>query len=123
MNEIIDVNLPDKRGIHPFRFKWKKAIDLKSQKIKQVWLKMDSNYPRFFFELNVDDDNVMVLNEIININIIKKIEKLSKKFKVIGAKGRNIIIGEIKLAEFEIPGKLLILTSLLDWRMFDKFRK
>ena len=64
-----------------------------------------------------NNDNI-ILKEIYNIKILEKLNHYSKMFKVIGAKGRNIIIGDIELGEFGIQKKLLILSSLSDWRVY-----
>lgn len=117
-------NSPDARGVHKYRFIWKSIVNAPTEDIKNIWLKMDHGFPEFYFEIHIKEGNVFALNEIINVKILRKIEDLSKNFKVIGAKSRNIIIGEINLKEFGIPNsKILILSSLSDWRSYMKYKE
>ncbi|MHA1730230.1 MAG: hypothetical protein ACTSWY_16085 [Promethearchaeota archaeon] len=111
-------NPPDIHGIHNFRFKWKKMEE--EGIIKSIFLKIEGNFPKYFFETYKDEDNKdkFHLNEIINVKILKKIGIYSRQFKVIGAKGRNVIIGNIQLKEFGISDKLIIQTSLPNWRTY-----
>ena len=123
MNE--DDNTPDERGVHKFRFKWRQMITKPPENVKQLvmkWIK-EENVARYYFEKHYEgyEDAAVSLDEIVNIKILEKILKTEPSYKVIGARGRNIIIGEISLAEFGIPReKLLILSSLADWREFSR---
>ena len=118
-------NPPDERGIHKFRFKWRELITQPPKNVKHLVMKWDreENTAKFYFEKQYEgfEEAAVSLDEIVNIKILEKITKIQSEFKVIGARGRNIIIGEISLTEFGIPGnKLLILSSLADWRIFER---
>ena len=118
-------NLPDERGVHKFRFRWKRMITKPPENVKQLVMKWskEENVPKYYFEKQFEgfEDAAVSLDEIVNIKILEKISKTQPNFKVIGARGRNIIIGEISLTEFGIPNeKLLILSSLADWREFSR---
>ena len=118
-------NPPDERGIHKFRFKWRELITQPPKNVKHLVMKWNQkeNSAKFYFEKQYEgyEEAAVSLDEIVNIKILEKISKNQKDFKVIGARGRNIIIGEISLSEFGIPGeKLLILSSLADWRIFER---
>ncbi len=115
-------NPKDIRGVYTYRFKWKAMINAPPDKIRSIILKIDqeTDTNKYYFELIQENVKNITLSEILNVKMLSKIEQESKNFKVIGAKGRNIIIGEINLNEFEINiGNLLILSSLTDWRKFD----
>ncbi len=120
-----DENLPDERGVHKFRFRWKEMITKPPENVKQLvmkWSKED-NEAKYYFEKEYEgyEDAAVSLYEIVNIKILEKISKTEPNYKVIGSRGRNIIIGEISLKEFGIPKeKLLILSSLADWREFSR---
>ncbi len=118
-------NPPDEREIHKFRFKWRELITQPPKNVKQLVMKWNKkeNSAKFYFEKEYVgyEEAATGLDEIVNIKILEKITKTQSKFKVIGARGRNIIIGEISLKEFGIPrDKLLILSSLADWRIFER---
>ena len=119
MDNADSLNKPDIRGVHAFRFNWKRTIDLPLANIKNIWLKIDNNMPKYYFEILVEEQNVLALNEIFHIKILKIVKDRSKTFKIIGAKGRHVIIGEINLSEFGLKKKL-ILSTLSDWRYFLK---
>jgi hypothetical protein len=79
--------------------------------------------PKYYYEKAYEgyEEAATGLDEIVNIKILEKITKNESTYKVIGARGRNIIIGEINLTEFGIlKEKLLILSSLADWREFSR---
>ena len=116
-------NPPDERGIHAFRFRWREMITKPPDNVKQLVMKWsrDEKVAKYYFEKEYEGykDAVVSLDEIVNIKILEKISKTESSYKVIGARGRNIIIGEIDLRKFGIPlEKLLILSSLADWREF-----
>ena len=118
-------NPPDERGVHKFRFKWRELITQPPKNVKHLVMKWDleENTAKFYFEKQYEgyEEAAVSLDEIVNIKILEKISKIQSEFKVIGARGRNIIIGEISLTEFGIPGeKILILSSLADWRIFER---
>jgi hypothetical protein len=120
-----DENPPDERGVHKFRYKWKEMISKPPENVKQLVMKWsnEENAPKYYFEKQYEgyEDAAVSLDEIVNIKILEKISKTESSYKVIGARGRNIIIGEINLTEFGIPNeKLLILSSLADWREFTR---
>ena len=122
MDNADSLNKPDIRGVHTFRFNWKRSIDLPFANIKNIWLKIENNVPKYYFEIFVEGQNVLALNEIFHIKILKIVKDRSKTFKIIGAKGRHIIIGEIDLSVFGLKKKL-ILSTLSDWRYFLKTQK
>ncbi|MBN2157503.1 MAG: hypothetical protein JW776_15765 [Candidatus Lokiarchaeota archaeon] len=115
-------NPSDKRGVHRFRFKWRELITKPPENVKQLVMKWEDNTAKYYFEKEYEGyEGAVSLDEIVNIKILEKISQTESSFKVIGARGRNIIIGDISLTEFGIPGeKLLILSSLADWRDFSK---
>jgi len=118
-------NPPDERGVHKFRFKWREMITKPPENVKQLVMKWsrEENAPKYYFEKSYEgyEEAASGLDEIVNIKILEKIAKTESSYKVIGARGRNIIIGEINLTEFGIPKeKLLILSSLADWREFGR---
>lgn len=123
MNE--NENPPDERGVHKFRFRWRNLISKPPENVKQLVMKWDpeENVAKYYFEKQYEgyEDAAVSLDEIVNIKILEKIMHNESTYKVIGARGRNIIIGEISLTEFGIPHeKLLILSSLADWREFSR---
>lgn len=122
MDNTDSLNKPDTRGVHNFRFKWRSTIDLPLANIKSIWLKIEDSIPKYYFEIIVKDQDVLALNEIFHIKILKTIKDSSKSFKIIGAKGRHVIIGEIDLSEFKLKKKL-VLSTLSDWRYFLKTKK
>jgi hypothetical protein len=118
-------NPPDERGVHTFRFRWRKMITKPPENVKQLVMKWsrEENAAKYYFEKQYEgyEDAAVSLDEIVNVKILEKISKTESTYKVIGARGRNIIIGEIDLREFGIPHeKLLILSSLADWREFSR---
>ena len=118
-------NPPDERGVHKFRFQWREMITQPPKNVKQLVMKWskEEKSPKYYFEKAYEgyEEAATGLDEIVNIKILEKIAKTESSYKVIGARGRNIIIGEINLAEFGIPKeKLLILSSLADWREFGR---
>ena len=118
-------NPPDVRGVHKFRFRWREMITKPPENVRQLVMKWsrDENEATYYYEKQYQgyEDAAVSLDEIVNIKILEKILKTEPSYKVIGARGRNIIIGEISLAEFGIPKKkLLILSSLADWREFSR---
>ena len=120
-----DENPPDERGVHKFRYKWREIISKPPENVKQLVMKwsIEEKGPKYYFEKQYEgyEDAAVSLDEIVNIKILEKISKTESSYKVIGARGRNIIIGEISLTEFGIPDKkLLILSSLADWREFSR---
>ncbi|MHA1111344.1 MAG: hypothetical protein ACTSRE_09595 [Promethearchaeota archaeon] len=118
-------NPPDERGVYKFRFRWREMITQPPKNVKQLVMKWsrEEKSPRYYFEKAYEgyEEAATGLDEIVNIKILEKIAKTESSYKVIGARGRNIIIGEINLSEFGIPReKLLILSSLVDWREFGR---
>jgi hypothetical protein len=118
-------NPPDERGVHKFRFRWREMITQPPENVKQLVMKwsIEEKSPKYYFEKDYEgyEEAATGLDEIVNIKILEKIAKTESSYKVIGARGRNIIIGEINLTEFGIPKeKLLILSSLADWREFSR---
>ena len=122
MDDTDSLNKPDIRGVHPFRFKWKTTIDIPLTDIKNIWLKIENNIPKYYFEIFVEGQDVLALNEIFHIKILKILKDRSKSFKIIGAKGRHVLVGEIDLSEFGL-NKKLVLSTLSDWRYFLKTKK
>ncbi len=117
-------NPPDERGVHKFRFKWRQVMS-PPENVKQLVMKwsIEEKAPKYYYEKAYEgyEEAATGLDEIVNIKILEKITKNESTYKVIGARGRNIIIGEINLTEFGIPKeKLLILSSLADWREFSR---
>ncbi|MHA1820208.1 MAG: hypothetical protein ACTSU2_07480 [Promethearchaeota archaeon] len=117
-----DGNPADIRGIHKYRFKWKNIVSIPKE-IKFIYMTYNEE-PEFFIREKIDelDKNVDAMRNILNKNILNKLIKESSKFKVIGARGRNVIVGEVSLKEFGIKNNVLILCSLSDWRKFSKAR-
>ena len=113
-------NPPDMRGIHKYRFNWKSMVTAPPKKIKNIILKMENYIPKYYYEIALEDNVSSSLKEIINANLLSTIKKESKNFKVIGAKGRRIIMGEIKFEEIDDNRPLLILADLNDWRSFSR---
>ncbi len=120
-------NPPDERGVHKYRFRWRDLITKPPENIKQLVMKWDQEErkAKYYFEKQYDEKQydfaVESLDEIVNVKILEKITQNESNYKVIGARGRNIIIGEINLTVFGIPNeKLLILSSLADWREFSR---
>ena len=120
MSNKIKHNQTNFDRVHAFRFKWKNLMVDSPKNVRNILLKINKNMVNFFFTIFEQNENILTLKEIVNINILNKIKNLSNNFKVIGAKGRSVIIGQIDLKEFEIPDKLLILSSLSDWRSYLK---
>ncbi|MBD3354049.1 MAG: hypothetical protein GF364_21385 [Candidatus Lokiarchaeota archaeon] len=111
-------NEPDLHGIHQYRFKWNKKIIRDTENVVNIVLRMMRNEPQFYFNIK-KDNNIYEEKEILNSKFLHKLEQMGNKFKVIGAKGRNVIVGEVNLKEFDHQNKkVLILSSLIDWRRF-----
>lgn len=118
-------NPPDERGVHKYRFRWREMITHPPENVKQLVMKwsLEEKAPKYYYEKAYEgyEEAATGLDEIVNIKILEKITKNESTYKVIGARGRNIIIGEINLTEFGIlKEKLLILSSLADWREFSR---
>lgn len=113
-----DYNPPDVHGVHQQRFKWKNIISEPPKNIRNIIMKMVQKTLKYYFEVFNETTNKIELHEILNLNIIDQLTRLSNNFKVIGARGRNIIIGEINLKEPDSKGPILILSSLSDWKKY-----
>lgn len=120
-DKFSELNKPDIRGVHKYRFKWKNLVNKPPENIHQIWLKMENKRPKFYFEVTTEEKDVTAHREILNVKILSYLEGLGKKFKVMGARGRNIIIGAVSLKQFGVrKDELLILSSLKDWRQYNR---
>jgi predicted nucleic acid-binding OB-fold protein len=114
-----DYNPPDIHGVHQYRFKWKNITSQPPKNIKNIIMKLLQKTPKYYYEIFNENTRKTELQEIHNLNTLDEINKISNNFKVIGAKGRNIIIGEINLKELSsTKGAILILSSLTDWKKY-----
>lgn len=103
------------------RFIWKKQNWLKPENIKAIWIASKDGKLTFFYEFNTP---IQIPNEpgkkdrliIKDIAVIDSIEKHMLEFNVSGARGRGIIIGELMVPFDNQKIKLIIMSTLKDWR-------
>jgi len=119
------INEPDEYGIHKYRFKWRNLIEHQKLNFDYILMKYEREFKFFYIIKSAESDQTEFKQiEILNVNILSELVKKSKEFKVIGAKGRYIIVGTINLKSLGYPDKeILIFSDLKDWKNFLNLNK
>jgi hypothetical protein len=113
------------------RFKWKTPAWRSPDKILAIWMYCAKGIPSFEFEI---DPNIQIPESaqdharhsanasrpnfirITDPRIISSIGDKIASFNVGGAKGRGIIIGELDVPFESHEKRLLVMSTLQDWR-------
>ncbi|MHA1341524.1 MAG: hypothetical protein ACTSRZ_10455 [Promethearchaeota archaeon] len=138
-SEFDKINQPDEFGVYKYRFKWRNILEYQNLNIDAILMQYKDK-PKFYYILKskIKDENKNQkssmtststankdlgpnIREIFNANIHEELISMANSFRVIGARGRHIIIGKINLKKYGFPdNEYLILVSLKDWKRFFK---
>ena len=109
------------------RFKWKEVPWMDPQNLQAVWIKCNEGKVSFELELrpNVPVPPSMAKSAPNRIPLTDKKQigvMLSKmaEFAVSGARGKGIIVGEIEMPVGTTTVKLIVMSTLKDWRDWDE---
>lgn len=94
------------------RFIWKKNATFPWAKARVIVLGFLKDEPSFFY------DSISPHNKVLDPEILQSIGKQAAGFGVLGGRGRELIIGEIR-DPANSKRKILIIASIENWKRFD----
>jgi len=98
------------------RFNWKKNAIFPWAKAAVIVLGFLKDEPAFFYNA------ISPHNRVTDPEILQEIGKVTPHFGVLGGRGRDLIIGEIR-DPAEQSRKILIIASMANWKRFEAVRK
>jgi hypothetical protein len=120
-----------RREIALSRFKWKPAPWMQPENIRAVWIYCDNGALSYEMELdpkvtlpanaiqhapNSKNLNVPYIIRLTEPKLISAIEAKLPTLDVAGARGRGIIVGEVGISIGNSVKKVLVMSTLKDWR-------